>query len=127
MPENTSMQLVAEMRAAIELLGGDAPRKRALESAARRAGITIRQAKSLFYGEGNPRAEVVDRVRAAVRDRQSERLREARDAYQELVASITRAEVALRIRDEDFHCFDIDALREMVSGADRTVAEKEGE
>lgn len=123
------MPLATEMRDAIVLLAGErewgVTRERWLEGAARRAGISYRQAKRLFYGESGPKAETVERVRAAARSRQREKLREARDAYTSLIGSIARAEVALRIRDSEFHSPEIDALREILGGVDSSVAEGE--
>lgn len=121
------MSLAVEMRNAVILLAGERAwgetRQRWLERAARRAGISYRQARRLFYSECGAKADVVERVRAAVRNRQSERLREARDAYEAIVSGIKRAEAALRIRDEDFHSPEIDALREILSGVHRPMAQ----
>ena len=64
--------LADEMHDAIVKLAGDREvfdsRERWLERAARRAGISFRTAKSLFYREGaDPRASVIEKIRTAVR------------------------------------------------------------
>ncbi len=116
----SKMPLATEMRGAISLLAGERAwnetRERWLDRAARRANISYRQAKSLFYGEGNPRSELVDRVRETVRNRRRQDCIEAKDAYRQLIESIERAQTALRVRDQDFHGPEIDALREILSG-----------
>jgi hypothetical protein len=123
------MNISIEMREAIVFLAGPRGwhenRKGWLCKAARVAGISYRQAKSLFYGEArNPNSHVVERVREAARCRQKEILREARHAYSELTQSIQRAESALRVSDEDFHSPQIAALREILGGANRSVGRR---
>lgn len=122
------MTVAAEMKDAIVLLAGPRGwhenRKSWLAKAARIAGISPRQSKALFYGEGNPRADVVERVRAARDRRYGETLKEARHAYNELVQSIQRAESALRVSDADFHCNEIDALREILGDANRAMGRR---
>jgi hypothetical protein len=118
-------ELALEMRRSICTVAGtrgwQENRKSWLAKAARKIGISPRQAQSLFYNEGNPRAELVERVRAAVRKRQVERTREARNELAELNARIARVEALLRVSDPDFHQPEIDAAREMAGRTNRTV------
>lgn len=124
--EQVVSELALEMRDAITTLAGQRgwseTRERWLDRAARSAGITYRQARSLFYCEGNPRATLIEQVRAAVRRRQKEQLKEAREAYAALIGTIQRAQEALLIRDEDFHSVEIDGLREILGGAHSPLA-----
>ena len=96
-------------------------RKGWLARAARRANISCRQVKALYYGETtNPRHDVATSVLTAA---QQARLEEARrDAL--MVADIYRgAAEALTHKDEDFYRHDIDALvtaARIVGGRDRT-------
>ena len=112
--------LAAEMRGAIiELAGNPAvfdTRDRWLEKAARAAGISRRMAKSFFYSERtNPSAEVVESVRAALRNLRTKNedyldvANEARLEYREMLARIERLETALRLQGE------------VVSGAENTT------
>lgn len=121
-----------EMREAIIKLAGSPAwfdrRERWLERAARAAKISYRSAKSLFYCEAeNPGSETVEKVRAALAEREAARRTEeaaARDEYQQLVARISRLESRLDQEDADFHRPQIDALRgslRMARGEDRTV------
>lgn len=124
---SSRMPIAIEMRDAINALAGERAwnetRERWLERAARRGNVSYRQAKSLFYGEGNPRAETVERVRAAVRNRRKENLREAINAYSALKDAIERARSARLVCDEEFFGPEIDAWGEMLGGTNRTVAE----
>lgn len=120
------MSIAAEMKDAITLLAGPRGwhdnRKGWLNRAARAAGISSRQAYSLFYGEAkNPRAEIVERVREALRKRHGETLKEARNAYSELTQSIQRAESALRLSGENMGSVEVAALREVLGGDDRSM------
>lgn len=119
MEKSSMTTLAAEMREAVTFLGGIAPRKRLFETAARRAGITFRQAKSLFYWEGNPRSEVVERVREAVRNRRKEEL-EAGDDLADLKARIARLESYLVTTDPDMAGPQVSALRDSIGGLDGT-------
>jgi len=114
--------LALEMRQSIYELGGtrgwQENRKSWLAKAARKIGITPRQARSLFYMEGGLRAEIVDRVRAA---KKQELIAETRNEYAELTARIARLEALLSISDADFHQPEIDAVREMAGRTHRTV------
>ena len=65
------MNVASEMKRSIVLLAGPRQdtdtRESMIARAARRAGISFRQAKTFFYGETtNPRFKVVERVRAAI-------------------------------------------------------------
>jgi hypothetical protein len=114
--------LALEMRQSVFRIAGERGwqenRKSWLAKAARKIGITPRQARSLFYMEGGLRAEIVDRVRATASKKQAD---EARDTYAELNARIARLEAALRISDQDFHGPEIDALRELAGRTNRTL------
>ena len=66
------MTCADEMRSAIATLAGERrwhdTRESWLAGAARKAGISYRQAKAFFYGEArNPSVETVERVRAALK------------------------------------------------------------
>jgi hypothetical protein len=76
MSENLSserkMQIAEEMKHAVTMLAGERgwhdTRESWLAGAARKAGISYRQAKAFFYGEAsNPSSEAVERVRAALK------------------------------------------------------------
>ena len=76
MAENQSsegkMTCADEMKTAIATLAGERrwhdTRESWLAGAARKAGISYRQAKAFFYGEArNPSVETVERVRAALK------------------------------------------------------------
>lgn len=114
--------LALEMRQSVFEIAGERGwqenRKSWLSKAARKIGITPRQTRSLFYMEGGLRAEIVDRVRAARRQRLE---LEAKNEFAEITARIARLETILRISDQDFHGPEIDALREISGRTDRTV------
>ena len=66
------MTCADEMKTAISTLAGERrwhdTRESWLAGAARKAGISYRQAKAFFYGEArNPSVETVERVRAALK------------------------------------------------------------
>lgn len=114
--------LALEMRQSVFEIAGERGwqenRKSWLAKAARKIGITPRQTRSLFYMEGGLKAEIVDRVRAARRQRLEI---EAKNELAEITARIARLETILRISDQDFHGPEIDALREMAGRTNRTV------
>ena len=94
----TSSTLVEEMRDAIRELAGprdfNDTRESWLNRAARRAGISFRQAKAFHYGETmNPRVQDVEKVRAAVRPtHQPQRRTGADDELTELRARLEKLE-----------------------------------
>lgn len=128
-PESRSNVVTAvalEMKRSIWLLGGGSAvhgnRDRLFEKAARKAGITFRQARSLFYGETvDPKHSVVERVRNAVAALDRKNQEAARDEYRTLLARIERLEQALLVSDADFHGHQIDALRDVARGSDRPM------
>lgn len=74
-----------------------------LSRAARRAGVSVRTAKSLFYGETiDPRDSVAQRVRGAAAQARKSAIEQARQ-YEHIAASLAH-------KDEDFHGADIVAL-----------------
>ncbi len=117
--------LALEMRRSIVTAGGtrgwQENRKSWLDKASRRLGITARQARTLFYMQGTPRAELVERVRAAANKLNKDNAKEARNEYAEISARIARIEQALRISDPEFHQPEIDALRSMAGRTNRTL------
>lgn len=72
-----------------------------LSRASRRAGVSYRQAKALFYGE------ITDADHRAAR-----KMREAAGRYeaQELASRFEALAGALNVKDEDFHRTDVAAL-----------------
>lgn len=110
-------EIVVEMRDAIIELAGDRDvfdsRALWLERAARRAGITARMAKRLFYGEcADPKASVVESVRGAVRRKNlsdAELSNAARNQYDEMSDKIARLEHALRVAAPNAYRAYIDA------------------
>lgn len=110
--------LSLEMRTAIADLGGPRgdgdTRERVIERAARRAGISFRTAKSLFYGEtSNPRASVVERVRAALSRRSINREEHARAAAERAITELSSAIAGAILSGEDV---DSHALARMLDG-----------
>lgn len=112
MPENLSrkleseMSVAAEMKQSIVLLAG--PRQDAdtrgsmIARAARRAGISFRQAKTFFYAEcDNPRIGVVERVRAAINKANVAQEAKARAEYQHIQEQIQLLEQRLAAIDAD--------------------------
>jgi len=79
----SEMHVALEMKQSIVLLGAEGPedtRESMIARAARRAGISFRQAKSFFYGETtNPRSRAVERVRAAIDNANAAQEAKARD------------------------------------------------
>lgn len=125
-----SAVLSMEMRDAIAALGGPRAdgdtRERVIERAARRAGISFRAAKSLFYGESeNPRSTTVESVRAALSRRTTNREDHARAAAEracaELSAVITNAILSGQDIDRDRFNRLLDGLAE-VGAAVRPMA-----
>ncbi len=85
--------LLDQMRSGLRQLAG--PREHGdtwesmLNRAARRAGISFRTAKTLFYSEtSEPRATVVIRVQRAVAELQHKQEAKARDEYRSLADAI---------------------------------------
>jgi tetrahydromethanopterin S-methyltransferase subunit G len=94
------------MRQSIITLAGERAwsetRQRWLERAARRAGISYRAAKGLFYGEPHePRAGVVESVRRAVERMSFDQEAKAKDEYAALSKRI--AELEQRVMAPDTH------------------------
>lgn len=111
-----SVQIADEMHDAIVKLAGDREvydsRERWLQRAARRAGISFRTAKALFYREvPDPRASVIEKIRTAVRGNGDE---PQLGAYAALQTQIDKLQV------------DVDEAREILRGirdrADRGLA-----
>jgi hypothetical protein len=120
------MSIALEMKRSIVCLAGPRTMGDNQESmiarAARKADISFRQARSLFYGEcTDPKFSVVERVRSAVERASAHQEKAAHDEYRELVSRISRLETALGISDPDFHCEARHALREQTRGPDRPV------
>ena len=116
-------ELALEMRSRLLTLAGPRrwtdTRESMLARAARRAGITYRTAKSLFYCESaDPKSSVVERIRAATAEQEATN---ARQEYRELCDRIARLEADLRIQDEEFHSPDVDAFGAMARGSDRSM------
>jgi hypothetical protein len=101
-----SSTLIDEMRDAIRELAGprdfNDTRESWLNRAARRAGISFRQAKAFHYGETpNPRASDVEKVRTAIRTTQTRtgartHVRDVEERLQELEKLV--AEIRLQRR-----------------------------
>lgn len=119
--KKAGMGTAVDWRNEIEVIAGPfaGNRKGWLARAARKAGASYRQFKSLYYGEtSNPRHDLACRVLSAS---QQARINEARrDAL--TVAEIYRRHTeALAFSDPDFHRPEIDALVEaarIISGRD---------
>lgn len=95
-----------EMKRSIVLLAGTRrdsdTRESMIARAARRAGISFRQAKSLFYGETrDPRASVVESVRSAMKAQEAD----------VLLARISALEATLAQVDSEFFGPAVEALR----------------
>ena len=110
--KKAGMNTAVDWRNEIEVIAGPfaGNRKGWLARAARKAGASYRQFKSLYYGEtNNPRHDLASRVLSAA---QQARIDEARrDAL--TVAEIYRRHAeALAFSDPDFHRPEIDALVE---------------
>lgn len=112
--------LAEEMRRAIVALAGPRSwldtRESMIARAARKAGLTFRQARALFYGEtADPKYSVVRRVREAVD------LEAARREHQKFMAGIRALEAALSVQDENFYRPHIDALHAATGRVDRAM------
>lgn len=100
------MNVAAEMKQSIVLLAGPRQssdtRESMISRAARRAGISFRQAKSFFYGEStDPRASVVERVRAAIDNANTAQEAKARAEYQHIREQIALLQQRLAALGED--------------------------
>jgi hypothetical protein len=86
--------------------------------AARKAGITFRQAKSLFYGEITDPTHLAARRMIdeanAIKDRREEKA--ASNELNELRQRLARLEHLLLATDPDFHRETVAALREQTDG-----------
>jgi hypothetical protein len=117
------------MRQAIITLAGSrewfATRQSWLAKAARSAGISYRSAKSLFYCEAeDPRASIVESVRAAIALRDADAKAKAIDEFAKLSTRLARLEAAMAISDADFFGPQIDGVRAAtngIGGKDRAV------
>ena len=103
-----------EMKSSIAELAGPRDlhdtRESWLRRGARRAGITYRQAKSLFYGESaDPRSSTVEAVRRAL----SEQERQEEDAREEFRAALQRIELI----EARLAAFDPYVARQMADAA----------
>lgn len=86
-----------------------------LARAARRAGVTYRQAKALFYGEiTDPKHLAARRMIEEAQRRREEKA--ARNEYAELRDRIARLEALLVQTDADFHSPHVAGLREQADG-----------
>lgn len=128
-------KLVTEMFEAIVKLAGDRSvfetRDLWLASAARKAGISTRMAKALFYRESkNPSSAVVESVRAAVNKQQqraqrhAQNERAARREYadvSEIIERLERLERTLRLSGADHDRVTLVEVRKARRGVDRAV------
>jgi hypothetical protein len=124
----TVSQVAIEMRSAIIELAGERAvfdsRARWLERAARKAGISPRMAKALFYCEvSDPKSSVVEQIRAAQAKtrKDAELLHTAGQTLADFNARLQRLEEALRVADADFHSDQIDALRRVARDPDSAM------
>lgn len=113
------MDISIEMHSAISKLAGHRDwhdtRGRWLEKAAKTAGISYRQAKSLFYGETkDPKWSVVEKVRAARHRMLETQEARARDDRDNIVARLERLETLVS-SGENICSKDIDALRKDIA------------
>jgi hypothetical protein len=89
--------------------------KAAINRAARRVRLSPGRTEDIWRQEARAvRAEEMDAIRRAVTE-------EARSEYKRLVNRIASIEATLREGDQDFHCFDRDALRDIRSRLDSTL------
>lgn len=117
--KSSEMSLVDEMHDGIKTLAGprqwNDTRESWLARGARAAGISFRAARAFYYREwADPRASVVDSVRAAVarQNRQSQTEATERDALQELHERIAVLESRLEKIDPEFHFETLAAIRD---------------
>lgn len=106
-PES-EMNVASEMKHSMMVLAGPRlpsdTRESMLARAARRAGISFRQAKTFFYGEANdPRASVVERVRAAIDKANAGQEAKARAEYEHVREQIALLEQRLAALAADRH------------------------
>lgn len=104
-PES-EMNVASEMKHSMMVLAGPRlpsdTRESMLARAARRAGISFRQAKTFFYGEASdPRASVVERVRAAIEKANAGQEAKARAEYDEIREQIAVLEQRLAALGSD--------------------------
>ena len=100
------VDITLEMKAAVVTLGGPRSEHDTRESmiarAARRASISYRTAKSLFYTETtDPKASVVERVRNALANHNTKAEGAARDEFKTLLDRIALVEARLDAIDPD--------------------------
>lgn len=110
------MTLADELHDAIVKLSGPREvfdsRERWLARGSRAAGISNRAAKAIFYREWpDPRASIVDSVRAALARLETKQEASARDEIEALCGRIAVLESRLASIDEEFFSASIDALR----------------
>ena len=103
-----------DWRSSLEIIAGswswDDTRESMIARAARRAGITFRAAKALYYGETrDPRDSIARAIRHAVAARD---LNAAINMQADRLATIADG---LEARDADFHRQQIDHIRNLVS------------
>jgi hypothetical protein len=85
--------------------------------AARRAGISFRQAKSIFYGEiTDPEHKAVRRLRDFITASEEKAVRDERNEFR---ARLARLEAALLSTDPDFHRETLAVLRQQAGGPSR--------
>jgi hypothetical protein len=105
----------------------DGNRKGWLSRAARRANVTYRTVKALYYGEStNPRHSVAASILSAA---ELARIEDARRDASEIAQIYYRRAETLAAIDEDFHRTEIDALIEaarILGGGDSTGANRGG-
>ena len=90
-----------------------------LARGARRAGITYRTAKSLFYCETpDPKSSVVERVRAATAEQEANN---ARKEYAELCGRIARLEATVALQNPHADRADLDERFGAARGFHRPV------
>lgn len=114
-------ELALELRRSITAVAGERAwnetRERWLERAARKIGISYRQAKALFYCEcSDPRASVVEKVRSAA-------VKKAQSEAGELASRFEAIAGAMNAADQDFYSEDVAALigaARALRGLDRT-------
>lgn len=121
--KKAEMSEAVNWRSEIAAIAGpfDGNRKSWLARAARRADLTYRQVKALYYGEtDNPRHRVASNILTAA---QKARIEEARRDASDIAEIYYRHAEALANVDPDFHGPEINALLEaarIIGGRDRT-------
>lgn len=94
------MSIVVEMQTSIYKLAGERrpsdTRESMIARAARAAGISYRQAKSIYYAETeNPRAQVIEAVRKAIAQQNLKVEQQATDELTELRSRVSRLEMLI--------------------------------